>query len=114
MVKKLRSLIPAAAIAFAVLFFGAPSRSSAQIAFQAQFATPIGTFGVANGTGAYYAGHHGYYGYHGHPYHGRYHHGYRPYWMKRVYIRAPYPRWVYQRVYYPYPYAYSRPYAYCP
>jgi hypothetical protein len=120
MVKKLRSLIPAAAIAFAVLFFGAPAKSDAQIAFQAQFATPIGTFGVAHGPAPYYGGghyadSHGHgHGYRGRPYHGRYVHGYRPYWMKRVYVRAPYPRWVYQRVYYPYPYAYSRPYAYCP
>jgi hypothetical protein len=61
--------------------------------------------------GGYYNGGYGYYG---RPYHGRYRHGYRPYWMKRVYVRAPYPRWVYQRIYYPYPYAYTRPYAYCP
>jgi hypothetical protein len=110
MVKKLRSLIPAAAIAFAVLFFGAPAKSNAQIAFQAQFATPIGTFGVAHGPAPYYAGR-PYYG-HGHAYHGRYAHGHRPYWMRRVYVRAPYPRWIYQRVYYPYPYSYSTPYGY--
>jgi len=122
MVNKLRSLLPAAAIAFAILFFGAPaSKANAQVAFQAQFATPIGTFGVAHGPGAYhnrgyYNGgyYNGGYGYYGRPYHGRYRHGYRPYWMRRVYVRAPYPRWVYQRVYSPYPYAYSRPYAYCP
>jgi len=118
-VNKVKSIIPAAAIAFAVLFFGAPaSKASGQVAFQAQFATPIGSFGVAAGPGAYYAGH-GYYkgGYHGHgygrPYHGSYRHGYRPYWMKRVYVYGPYPRWSYQRVFYPYPYSYSAPYAYC-
>ena len=117
MVNKLRSLLPAAAIAFAILFFGAPaSKANAQVAFQAQFATPIGTFGVAHGPGAYHnrGYYNGGYGYYGRPYHGRYRHGYRPYWMRRVYVRAPYPRWVYQRVYSPYPYAYSRPYAYCP
>ena len=114
MVKKLKSILPGAAIAAALSFFGAPaSKANAQVAFQAQFATPIGTFGV--GTGPYYAGHRGYYGYagHGHPYAAHYRHGYRPYWMKRVYVVAPYPRWVYQRVYAPYPYAYSTPYGYC-
>ena len=115
MVNRLKSLLPAAAIAFVILFFGAPaSKANAQVAFQAQFATPIGTFGVAHGPGPYYARHGGYrHGYYGRPYHGRYRHGYRPYWLRRAYVYAPYPRWIYQRVYYPYPYSYSPPYAYC-
>ena len=116
MVKKLGSILPSAAIAGALLFFGAPaSKVNAQVAFRAQFATPIGTFGVGAGPGPYYAGS-GYYGngYYGRPYHGHYRRGYRPYWMRRVYFHAPYPRWAYQRVYAPYPYAYSRPYGYCP
>jgi hypothetical protein len=123
MVKKLGSILPGAAIAGALLFFGAPaSKANAQVAFQAQFATPIGTFGIGHAPGPYYAGRgyygNGYYGHgryrHGYYGHGRYRHGYRPYWMRRVYVPAPYPRWVYQRVYSPYPYAYSVPYGYCP
>ena len=111
MVTKLKSLLIAAAAA--AVFFAVPaSKANAQVAFQAQFATPIGTFGV--GSGPYYAGHgyHGH-GYYGRPYHAHYRHGYRPYWMRRVYVAAPYPRWIYQRVYAPYPYAYSQPYGYC-
>lgn len=115
MVKKLASILPSAVIAGALLFFGAPAKNAnAQVAFQAQFATPIGTFGFAHGPGYGGGYYHGGYGYYGRPHHGRYVRGYRPYWMRRVYVPAPYPQWVYQRVYYPYPYAYTPPYAYCP
>jgi hypothetical protein len=117
MVKKLRSILPSAAIAGALLFFGAPARKAdAQVAFQAQFATPIGTFGVGTTPGPYYAGRY-YYAGHPHryarPYYSGYRHGHRPYWLRRVWVPAPYPRWTYYRVYSPYPYAYSQPYGYC-
>jgi len=110
MVNKFKSLIPlpAIVIAFAILFFGSPaSKANAQVAFQAQFATPVGSFGVATGPAPYYAGrpHYG----HGHarPYYGAYRHAYRPYRLRRVFLAVPYPHWVYQRVYYaPPPYAY--------
>jgi len=52
MVNKFKSLIPlpAIVIAFAILFFGSPaSKANAQVAFQAQFATPVGSFGVPRG-----------------------------------------------------------------
>ena len=111
MVNKIKSLIPlpAIAIAFAILFVGAPaSKANAQVAFQAQVATPVGSFGVATGPAPYYAGH-PYYG-HGRarPYYGAYRHGYRPYRLRRVFIPLPYPHWIYQRVYTyaPPPYAY--------
>jgi hypothetical protein len=113
MVTKLKSLLPSAAIAGA-LFLGAPApKANAQVAFQAQFATPIGTFGVGTAPGPYYAGRPGYpyYG-HGRPYYAGHRYGRRPYWLKRVYVRAPYPRWIYQRVYSPYPYAYTPPCGY--
>ena len=69
MVNKIKSLIPlpVTAIAFAILFVGAPaSKANAQVAFQAQVATPVGSFGVAAGPAPYYAGHR----YYGHPYYG--------------------------------------------
>ena len=109
MVNKFKSLIPlpAIVIAFAILFFGSPaSKANAQVAFQAQFATPVGSFGVATGPAPYYAGrpHYG----HGHarPYYGAYRHAYRPYRLRRVFLAVTYPHWVYQRVYYAPPYAY--------
>ena len=114
MVNKIKSVfsLPVIATAFVILFLGAPaSKANAQVAFQAQVATPIGAFGFAAGPHPYYAGHG--YGHRRAPYYASYRHGYRPYWRRRVYVAAPYPRWIYQRVYSPYPYSYSPPYAYC-
>ena len=113
MANRLKPLLPSAAIAFGFLFFAGPaSNANAQVAFQAQLATPFGGVGIAAGPGPYYAGHHRNYRY-GHPYRGHfYRHGRRPYWLRRAYVYAPFPRWIVQRVYYPYPYAYSPPYGY--
>ena len=102
MVNKLKSLLIAAAVAAA--FFVMPaSKANAQVAFQAQVNTPIGTFGVGNAP---------YYGppapYYAPPAYAPYAYPYAysyPYPVTRVWVVAPYPHWVYRRAYYGHPYA---------
>jgi hypothetical protein len=102
---KLKSLASAAAIGFALLAFGpATSTAKAEPAFHG---------------GHVHGGHGGHF--HGHavvrPYYGaRYRYGYpypyaypyspyaAPYRIVRVFVPLPFPHWVNQRVYAPYPY----------
>jgi hypothetical protein len=104
---KLKSLASAAALGFALLAFG-PATSTAKAA-------------TVNAHVAFRGGHgHGGHGhFHGHvrPYYGaRFRYGYpypyaypyypyaAPYRVVRVFVPLPFPHWVYQRVYAPYPY----------
>jgi len=104
---KLKSLLSAAALGFALLAFG-PATSTAK-------AAPVNAHAAFRG-GRGHAGH-----FHGHavvrPYYGaRFAYGYRypyaypyypyaaPYRVVRVFVPLPFPHWVNQRVYAPYPY----------
>ncbi|HEX4440740.1 MAG TPA: hypothetical protein VH854_11760 [Thermoanaerobaculia bacterium] len=103
---KLKSLLIAAAVAAAFLVLPA-SKASAQVAFQAQVNTPIGTFGVGNAPAPYYGPPAPYYAppYPAYaPY--AYPYGY-PYPVTRVWVVAPYPHWVYRRAYYGHSYGHA-------
>jgi hypothetical protein len=102
MVNKVKSFLIAAAVAAA--FFAMPaSKASAQVAFQAQIGTPIGTFGIGNAPAPYYGP--SYYApYPASPY------AY-PYPVTRVYVAYPYPHWVYRRAYYGRPHGHAHVYA---
>ena len=115
---KMKSLAAAVALGFALLFLG-PAASTARadqfgphVSFSGRFPLPHGSVSVNVGHGRHFRNH-GYIPRHrfARPFgHGRSfvrHH--RPYRLVRVFVRHPYPRWIYQRVYY-------TPYvgAYCP
>jgi hypothetical protein len=106
---KLKSLLSAAALGFALLAFG-PATSTAK-------AAPVNAHAAFRGG----HGHNGHF--HGHavarPYYGaRFAYGYpypygysypyypyaAPYRVVRVFVPLPFPHWVNQRVYTPYPY----------
>jgi hypothetical protein len=106
---KTKSFASAVALGFALLFFG-PATSKAQadhfgphVSFQGHFPLPHGSINVHAGNGRYFR-HHSYYPRHRYarPQYG-YGHSYfrsqRPYRLVRVFVYAPYPRWVYRRVY---------------
>jgi len=111
MVNKLKSLLIAAAVV-AALFVMPASKANAQVAFQAQVNTPIGTFGVGNAPAPYYGPAAPYYAPPAYaPY--AYPYGYSyPYPVTRVWVVAPYPHWVYRRAYYGHPYAHGYAHGY--
>ena len=106
-----RSFAAAAALGFALLFFG-PATSTARadhfgpnVSFSGHFPLPHGSLNVNVGHGPRFGRHRSFVRHRfARPFFARPYFARRPYRLVRVFVYDPYPRWIYRRVYYSRPY----------